>query len=179
MKIETERLTLRPFEVGDLGIILGIYGDDEIMRYMPYEIMDEDAAAAHLEKIVRAWDERPQTDYEMAIVLGGAGIGRAHILRHYDSDSAEVGWLIFPEYQGRGFATEITRALVDYCFDELGVRRVTALCNPTNVASCRVLEKCGFRREAHFIRSVRYVKHGAVSWEDEAAYGLLREETGR
>lgn len=52
-----------------------------------------------------------------------------------------------PEAGGRGYGTEAARALVDVGFRELGPHRISADCDPTNAASCRVREKLGMRRE--------------------------------
>ena len=51
-----------------------------------------------------------------------------------------------------------------------------ALCNPKNVGSWRVLEKCNMRREAHFIQKCKYVKGGNITWEDELEYAILESE---
>ncbi len=59
--------------------------------------------------------------------------------------SVEVGYGIAPPYQGRGYATEATRAMVAWSLEQASVHRVTASCLRTNTASRRVIEKVGFR----------------------------------
>lgn len=59
--------------------------------------------------------------------------------------TVEIGYSILPAYRGRGFATELARALVDRAFSIAGVARVVAHTTPENVASVKVLERCGFR----------------------------------
>ena len=77
---------------------------------------------------------------------------------------------------GKGYATEMTEALLDYSFDVLKVHRVNALCNPKNEKSWKVLEKCGLRREAHFREKCRYTKNGEHFWQDELQYAILSSE---
>ncbi len=62
------------------------------------------------------------------------------------SGKLEVGYSIVPDYRGRGFAFEATRALIDQALSQPGVRRIVAECLDDNVASLRVLEKLGMRR---------------------------------
>ncbi len=61
------------------------------------------------------------------------------------SGTVEVGYSIAPEYRGRGFAFEATRALFDRAFDRPGIRRIVAACLDDNLASIKVLEKLGMR----------------------------------
>jgi RimJ/RimL family protein N-acetyltransferase len=61
--------------------------------------------------------------------------------------TAELGYSVLPEYQGRGFATEMVRALVMWAWQNRAVHRLLAQSEPENRASIRVMEKCGF----HFL----------------------------
>jgi [ribosomal protein S5]-alanine N-acetyltransferase len=64
-------------------------------------------------------------------------------------------------------------ALLQYGFETLHLHRIIATCQPENVASCRVVEKLGMRREAHFRKCVRRPDNG---WWDEYFYALLEGE---
>jgi RimJ/RimL family protein N-acetyltransferase len=77
-----------------------------------------------------------------------------------------------PAHQGRGYATEASRALVAHAFEHYGVHRVYGRLEPRNEASARVLEKLGMRREAHLIEN-EWVKG---EWQSEAVYALLARE---
>lgn len=61
-----------------------------------------------------------------------------------DGGAVEIAYSVFPEQQGRGYATEAARALVDYAFDVESVQVVRAHTLPENSASARVLTRCGF-----------------------------------
>ncbi|MED4035918.1 GNAT family N-acetyltransferase [Niallia taxi] len=176
--IETERLTLRPFNENDLDIIMNLYSNEEIMRYMPNDVMSAERAQKHLNKVVSDWEGKPQVNFEMAVISKNdqEKIGRSRIHLNYETDTAMIGWLLLKQGWGKGYATEMTRALIDYSFDVLNVHRVCALCNPKNVGSWRVLEKCNMRREAHFIQKCKYVKGGNITWEDELEYAILESE---
>ena len=63
-------------------------------------------------------------------------------------DALEAGWVLHPDAQGRGFATEAVRAALDWSDGHLGRRRVACMVAPENTPSLRVAEKCGFREFA-------------------------------
>ena len=176
--IETERLTMRPFNEDDLDIIMSLYSNEEIMRYMPNDVMNVEKAQKHLNKVIYDWDQKPQVNFEMAVILkyDQKKIGRSRIHLDYETDTAMIGWLLLKKEWGKGYATEMTRALIDYSFDVLNVHRVCALCHPKNIGSWRALEKCNMRREAYFIQNCKYVKDGNIIWEDELEYAILESE---
>ena len=176
--IWTEHLEVRPFSSEDIGIIYDLYSSEVIMRFMPYDYFDMDAASAHLEKIIADWKMTPVLNQEFLITLRDSGekIGRLGIHIDTDIDSAMIGWLLLEKEWNKGYATEITKASLDYCFRTLKVHRCFGWCNPANSASRRVFEKCGFRKEAHFLKRRMYIKHSVVSWEDELEYAILKSE---
>jgi RimJ/RimL family protein N-acetyltransferase len=89
---------------------------------------------------------------------------------------AELGWSLRPEETGLGYATEAVQAALQICFEGLGLRRVTATCFTTNVASYRLMERVGMRREAHL---VQHALHPTGEWLDGYSYGLLADEWRR
>ena len=175
--IKTERTDLRPFDEGDLAFLNSLYSDPVIMKYMPFDLEDMEASKEHLDRMIRDWKADPVMNHEFVVVerKSGEKIARCHIQIDTDTDTGMIGWLILVDRWNMGYATEITKELIRYSFDELGLHRVNALCNPENIRSRKVLEKF-MRLEAHYIQKVRYVKGGATSWEDELEYALLKEE---
>ena len=86
---------------------------------------------------------------------------------------AELGWALRPEETGHGYATEAVEAVLRICFEDLGLRRVTASCFTTNTASWRLMERLGMRREAH---TVADGLHPSGEWRDGYTYALLADE---
>lgn len=86
---------------------------------------------------------------------------------------AELGWVLDPTHSGHGYATEAVRELLRYCFQDLGVRRVTANCFLNNDTSWRLMERAGMRRETH---AVRESLHRSGQWLDTVGYALLADE---
>lgn len=178
--METERLILRPFEETkeDLQLILALYTDPEIMRFVPYDLLNREQAETHLKRIASEWKQEKPRNFEMAVILkdGQIPIGRAHYHLNGETDSAMIGGMLLKPWWGGGLAREMALAMIDCCFDELNLHRVYGLCHPDNIASWKMMERCGMRREAYFRKNVRYVKHGEERWEDELAYAILKEE---
>jgi RimJ/RimL family protein N-acetyltransferase len=86
---------------------------------------------------------------------------------------AEIGWVLDPSYGGRGLATEAAAELLRICFEDLGLRRVKALCFADNEPSWRLMERLGMRREEY---AVRDSLHRSKGWLDGMTYALLADE---
>jgi RimJ/RimL family protein N-acetyltransferase len=100
-------------------------------------------------------------------------IGNCGIRRKPENEwEADIGYDLAPEFWGQGFATEAARAMAEFGFQELGVRRISSWCIADNIASSRVLEKAGLRAEGR-LRGNEYFKG---RWWDTLLYGMLREE---
>ena len=84
----------------------------------------------------------------------------------------ELGYSLDPAYQGNGYATEAVRAILVSAFGAWDIHRMTASVDPENMPSVRLLERLGFRKEAHFIASFRV--NG--EWRDDCIYAMLRAE---
>jgi ribosomal-protein-alanine N-acetyltransferase len=85
----------------------------------------------------------------------------------------EVGWLIRPAVQGKGYMTEAGRALLRYLIDTLKVHRVEALIRPENKPSAALAKRLGFRLEGGPIRD-RWLVDG--QWHSVMLYGLIAGE---
>lgn len=88
---------------------------------------------------------------------------------HMRSRRVSLGYIINPARHRQGIATEAVTAMLDYCFGELGLRRVQASIHPDNRASIAFVEKLGFVKEGVLRDNLR-VGH---SWRDDAVYARL------
>jgi len=158
LPIDTARLRLRAYRADDLEALLGMFGRDDVSRYLNWEPMDREGAAALLERRLG----------RTSIAKEGEGIGLALeeratgrfvgevILRLTSEESrqGEIGWSLHPDAQGKGYATEAAREVLRLGFDEAGLHRIVAECDPRNEGSIRVMERLGMRREAHLVDSM-------------------------
>ena len=103
----------------------------------------------------------------------GALIGDCVVkLNGDDGQQALVGYVLDREHHGHGYATEVVGGLVGALFGVHGMHRLSAYVCEENRASQRVLEKAGFRREAHFVEGL----HFKGAWVSEYLYAMLRRE---
>lgn len=100
----------------------------------------------------------------------GDAWAQAEVTEQAKRTMGELGWVLDPAHTGHGYATEAVRALVDYCFTDLGLRRVVASCFLADDASARLMERVGMRREGH---AVAESLHRSGRWLDTVTYGLL------
>ena len=96
-------------------------------------------------------------------------------IRRGVAETGVLGYWIGQPYAGQGRATDAVRAMLTFSFDVLKLHRVEAACVPTNVASARVLEKAGFRREGE---ARAYLKINGA-WADHILFGVVEDEVGR
>ena len=144
VEIRTERLTLRPTGPEYLLSTHAYASDREHTRYMmflPNETLEE--TRRFLEDCRREWEKPEPGYYEFAILADGIHVGAACLYPDGESGAAEVGWILRPECQGRGYATEAARAVMDFAVRRLGIRRFFAHCDAENRASQAVMRRLG------------------------------------
>jgi RimJ/RimL family protein N-acetyltransferase len=174
--LRTARLTLRPYEPGDLAFLHSMFGREDVTRYLPWGPMDLEAARAKLEQ--RLAQRSIGVDRKAIVLLGveaatGRPVGEFMLrLASPEHRQGELGWTVHPDFQGRGFGTEGAGEMLRIGFENLGLHRISAECDPRNVASMRVMEKLGMRREALFIEAELI----QGEWVDSMVYGLLASE---
>lgn len=174
----TERLVLRQVREQDIDRLLEFRNKPEVYRWLLTTVVDPDKFRAAWMKTLT--DPR---DHSSVIELDGVVIGTASldVLDGMGQDHGEptvraealIGYTLDPAYAGHGYATEAARALLRICFEDLGVHRVTAGCFADNVASWKVLEKAGMRREQHGVQDSWHAERG---WVDGYTYAILRSE---
>ena len=179
LPLRTARLLLRPYAPDDLEDLTDLMGREEVCRYLPWPPMSPEQARAKLEQRLLQTNIGPEQE-AMVPAAVEAATGRfvgEFMLRARQSEpgNAEIGWSIHPDFQGRGLATEGARELLRVGFDELGLHRIRAGADPRNIASVRVMERLGMRREAHLVES-ELIKG---EWVDEVIHAVLESEWRR
>jgi len=112
-------------------------------------VRDAVQTAEYLERNLAHWDRYGHGVYLMRDLATDAfaGLGCLRHLRLDEQDEIEIGYSLFPEYWGRGLATEIARACRDLGFTLAGVESLVAVTHPENRASQRVMEHVGMAHE--------------------------------
>ena len=173
----TERLSIRPLGTADLPTVFGYRSDPEVARWLPRHPTSYDAWLLQLDQagmlgrtLVVEHDGEIVGDLYLHVEDAWA---QAEVADAAKDSQAEIGWILSPDHQGHGFASEAVGELVRVCFDDLGLRRLTAIAFAGNPASVRVMEKAGMRQEALHRRESL---HRDLGWVDSVVYALLADE---
>jgi RimJ/RimL family protein N-acetyltransferase len=174
--IETARLTLRPFEAGDLDGLYAIQSRPDVARYLYWEPRDREQVRQALGIKIRqcALDDEGQV-LNVAVIRRetGALMGDANLQWiSREHRQGEIGYSFNPECHGRGFATEAAEVMLRLGFEGLKLHRIVGRLDARNEASARVLKRLGMRHEAHLVQN-EFVKG---EWADEAIYAMLEDE---
>ena len=156
LRLETERLLLRPPAAGDASAVAELVGDPEVMRFLGGQIVPPDDVGEVVEKWLERWERNGMGPFVIERRDDGRFLGRAGILvwdarswTHTTPADAgpyaqpELGWALVRAEWGNGYATEAARAVRDWARAEREVDRLVSLIAPENVASARVAERLG------------------------------------
>lgn len=176
--LETERLTVRPYQPGDgkafFSLLQGNYEHlkehvDEVT-----EITTEEQAEIKAREHAAEWVSR--TRFVMTVWEKGvqALVGQIWIEpTNWDVPLFEIGWFLSKDREGKGMMTEAVRRCLTFLFEDLHAHKVHVRARETNVRSARVAERCGFVREGLLRDNART---GESAWVGLVCYGMLEGE---
>jgi ribosomal-protein-alanine N-acetyltransferase len=173
--LETERLRLRRFTRADAPAMRAFFGSAKAMRYWNSPPVKTLAETAKLLKVF-ASANAPQFWQPWAIVRRRDNVCIGMINYHHrdaGNHRLELGWILAPRHQGKGYAREACAAVIRYCIDALDTHRIEAMIVPENVASIRLATALGFRLEGGPIRD-RW--RTGKEYRSVMMYGLLAGE---
>ncbi|NUP05829.1 MAG: GNAT family N-acetyltransferase [Polyangiaceae bacterium] len=175
-EVEGRGLRLRSLGREDAEDVYRLYCDREAVRfgYAPRMVELSDAVAV-IDETRRLAAEKTIFHWGVASAETGRIIGHATLF-HVDwrHRRGEIGYSVLRDLWGQGVGTRVVRTLLEFSFGSLDLRRMEADVDPRNVASLRLLEKVGFRREGLFRE--RWEIDGEL--QDGVALALLRSEWG-
>jgi RimJ/RimL family protein N-acetyltransferase len=176
LRLESSRLILRPFQDSDLESFLAYRNDPKVAQYQSWDVpYARESGIRFVEFMKSAVPNSRGEWYQLAVELKSTHemIGDvAFCILVYDQQQALMGYSLTRKHWHQGYGFEAAQALLGYLFEERGLHRVIAECDVENVASWKLLEKLGFRREAHLIENV-YFKG---NYGSEYHYALLGRE---
>ena len=173
--INTPRLLIRPFQEQDGQALYEYLSNPDVYRFEPGEPITL-AQARDL-----AAERSRGTDF-WAVILKSTQALVGHLyfkqIEPQKFMAWELGYIFNPSYHHNGYAAESASALIHYGFENFGIHRVVAYCNPENTASWELLERIGMRREGCFRKKAffRTAEDGSPLWFDAFAYAILVDE---
>ena len=174
MRIDSERLAIRPIMPEESRAIFGYRSDKETNKYqgwIPSSLAEVDEFIAknpNTFNLPESWFQLIMIDKIANTVIGDIGVhffGVEHL-------QVELGCTIKKESQQQGYAKEGLKTVAEVLFRQYNKHRIIASVAPENKASIQLLTSLGFRQEAHFVKS--YFHNG--QWEDDVVFAILAEE---
>ena len=167
LRVQTPRLVVTGLSMTMAEEIQRQSQDEATRRFLPDEVFDTmEEAQETVRELIEAY-QSPDGPYVYAVVR------RDEVLLGYVQlcridDGWEIGYHIAEEHRGQGYASESVKAFLSAVMERLGVSQVWGVVDERNAASCRVLEKCGFR----LVERGEGLYHGALRLRRRYLYQL-------
>jgi RimJ/RimL family protein N-acetyltransferase len=152
-RLRTARLTLRAHEAGDLDAVAAMWGDPDVVRHITGTPSSREECWMRILRYAGLWPIKGYGYWAMEEKATGrfvGDVGLADFARELVPQlyaAPEAGWVVAPDAQGKGYATEAMRAVLAWADAHLGTATMCML-DEANAASMRVAEKCGYRELA-------------------------------
>ncbi len=190
IKLVTERIILREMEISDLDNFHFLETDETILKYYGNYPKRNIQETRDLLNYVIAQYEKFKTG-RLAMIdktnneyIGWCGIKHNDNQRHNYKNYYDLGYRLKPEFWGKGFATEASKACIQYCFEILNLNKIHAIVNIENRQSINVIEKLGTFTKEKFIEndciknwySIINENHGSNQEFDHLNFNMLKHK---
>jgi ribosomal-protein-alanine N-acetyltransferase len=175
LRIDTPRLKIRNMRSLDLEGFLFYRSNPDVVKYQSFEVMTHERA----EEFIQSQQNRPfgkpgeWVQYTIEHRESGEIIGDCALkLDTVDTRIAEIGITLSHNEQGKGYAKEAFQSILDFLFAIPDFHHVEETVDAENLASIKLLENLGFRREGHFVENIFF----KGKWGSEYRYAMLRKD---
>jgi len=171
-ELESTRLKLRKVNETDVKEVFILRSDAGVMKYIPRPLAkDFQDALNHIEVINRGLAANQSINWAITEKGKDKLIGMICLVNlQLENYRTEIGYILNPQYQGKGIADEALKTVIDYAFNTLNFHSLEALIDPLNTASENLLKRNNFVKEAHFKEKTFY--NG--EFLDDVIYSLIR-----
>ncbi|MFV5693583.1 GNAT family N-acetyltransferase [Flavobacterium sp. LT1R49] len=171
--LETERLILRRVDASDVNEIFDLRSNPKTMKYIPRPLVKTtEDALEHIAMIDAKIETNEGINWAITLKDSPKLIG---IIGHYrikpEHFRAEIGYMLLPEFNGKGIMPEAVKEAVNYGFKVMQLHSIEAIIDPENFGSEKVLQKSGFVKEAHLKENEFYDGH----FLDTVIYSILNK----
>lgn len=175
MKIETKRTVLRDFKENDFDFYYMLERDQATIKYEAESVPTRLELEERFDEIMTFTKNEKRQKYSFLVERKDESlpVGRV-VLWQIDEaiDEWEIGWTIHVDHTRNGFASEASKALVEFGFNQLNANRICANSNHANTSSERVMQKIGMQKEG-VLRATRKLND---VWYGSCIYSVLRNE---
>lgn len=143
--IKSERLEIRSLKIEDLDEVMNFWGNDEVMKFCGGSSSDKNQIENVIKNYINLQNERGFSVFAVVLqeinkVIGACGYNYAN-----DNNEIELIYHFATKYWGKGYATEATRACIEFARKNLCIHKIIASVDPRNEASRRLLERLEFK----------------------------------
>ncbi len=171
--LKGESVILRAMERQDWEAVHAYASQPIVCQYQPWGPNSEKESYEFVTQVMLDASIIPRSRFVFAVIVKEQVIGAGEInIRDSSNRQGEIGYIIHPDYWANGYATEVSKLLIDFGFKTLNLHRIFATCDPRNVGSAKVLEKVGMTNEGR-IRQDLLLRDG---WRDSLLYSILMHE---
>lgn len=158
--LETDNLILRPTQEADLKVLWKILLDEDVSRYYLTSKINSDWEKERKWQYKKLSHALDNDVFQWSIVLKSEDkcIGQVSCqkIEGNDDDSIrDVGWFLDSRFHGRGFGSEAAKMMMDYMFNEVGIRKIETSAAIVNSPSWKIMERLGFHRTGE-IKKCKY-----------------------
>lgn len=168
--LEGKSVRLQPVDESSLDFICDEETDENLWKYEESVEKDRDKVR---EIFFKRIDAKWRYDYVILDKNSGKPVGACYVWVQDESRrSWEVGYVILPEYQRKGYCLDSVKTLIDFAFKKLGAHKVLGMCNANNTGSAKVMLKSGMKLQGVFPKE--YLCRGV--WVDQNYYSIQAED---
>jgi RimJ/RimL family protein N-acetyltransferase len=164
----------------DVDAVYSYQSREDVVRYLLFDERSREDVAERVAKWVVATTLEKDGDYlQLAVELPATADLAARVIgdlyftiSSLENSKGEIGWTLHPDFQGRGYAAEAARAVLELAFRRIRLHRVVAELDPRNDGSVGLCRRLGMREEAFFVKDLWF----KGEWGDTGLYAILRDE---
>ncbi len=167
----TERLVIRRFSESDAAAFLDYMNDPRVNCFLEEKLSGMQEAIADVRKKSKDRSQFAVCRKEDDMLIG-------HLFAMEEGDTYNVGWHFNTKIEGRGYATEAAKGLIDYLFSKKNVRRIYCYVEDYNVRSQQLCKRLGMRQEGLFLEYISFTNNddGSPRYENTLQFALLKKE---
>jgi len=180
VKIETERLVLRPYTSydGPMYHQMSLRNKEHLQRYETdnpvMSINSEEDATKLMADFAAVWEKGNPFFIGVFLKDGGAFVAQIYLgVKDHNLPEFGIGFFVDIDHEGNGYVTEAVKSLVSVLFEKLEVHGIRTECDSSNLRSIGVIERCGFVKEGH-IRDNKRSPDGTIT--STLHYGMLKSD---
>ncbi|WP_317899622.1 GNAT family N-acetyltransferase [Aurantibacillus circumpalustris] len=147
--LETERIRLRQFTEEDAGFIFKLLNTEGWLKYIGDRNIKtlEDARLYIMNSFILHFKKFGFGPYLVELKETNTPIGMSSLIKRDHFDDVDLGFAFLPEYIGKAYALEASKAVISYAKNKLGIKKLVAITNQDNIASINLLQKLDFKSE--------------------------------